>query len=388
MHPESPFILYEKTTYNIPTNNFPVFDISPMQACSNDILPSKTIPPIFRVIRVFSGYLFRMKVSVLMPVYNAEDTVLQAIDSLRTQTLKPHEIIVINDGSTDGTLDLLHQQKDIKLLDHSHRGIVPALNDGLAAAEGEYIARMDADDISHPQRLELQAAFLDIYHDIGFVGSRVGFGGDRNQQTGYATYVDWINEQITPDQIALNRFVESPFAHPSVMFRRELPSQYGAYRDGPFPEDYELWLRWMANGVKAAKVDEELLTWTDPPTRLSRTDARYSIDAFYETKAEYLAMWLKENNPHVPDVIIWGAGRTTRKRAAILAKYGIRITQYIDLKSRTLECGTPVIHHTEIPSPDSCFIIPMVGNRGAREKIAEFLNARGFINGQNYILAS
>jgi hypothetical protein len=137
-----------------------------------------------------------------------------------------------------------------------------------------------------------------------------------------------------------------------------------------------------------AKVEEELLTWNDPPERLSRNDARYSVDAFYKIKAEYLSMWLKENNPHHPDVIVWGAGRTTRKRAAILEEYGLRITHYIDLKPRDLECGTPVIAHTELPSPDSCFIVSMVGSRGARETIRAFMRERGFKEGINCIFAA
>ncbi len=320
-----------------------------------------------------------------MPVYNAEDTVVRALDSLRAQTIPELEIIVVNDGSTDGTMELLHHQKDIILLDHSHRGIAPALNDGLAAASGDYIARMDADDLCHPSRMDLQSAYLDVYSDIGLVGSRVAFGGDRELQAGYADYVDWTNSLIASEDIALNRFVESPFAHPSVMFRRELFELYGAYRDGPFPEDYELWLRWMANGVNMAKVDEELMTWNDPPDRLSRTDTRYSIDSFYRIKTEYLAMWLEKNNPHHPDVVVWGAGRVTRKRAAILEAFGIRITHYIDLKPRTLECGTPVIHHDHIPDPASCFILPMVGNRTARQKIEQHLIRHGFQAGVNYI---
>ena len=243
-----------------------------------------------------------MKVSVVMPVYNAEESVLRALDSLRAQTIAELEIIVVNDGSTDGTMELLHHQHDIMLLDHSHRGIAAALNDGLTAASGDYIARMDADDLCHPTRMELQAAYLDVYSEIGLVGSRVAFGGNRDKQAGYATYVDWINTLINPDTIALNRFIESPFAHPSVMFRRELFEKYGAYRDGPFPEDYELWLRWMANGVKMAKLEEELLTWNDPPERLSRNDTRYSVDAFYKIKAEYLAMWLRKNR-HRPILV-------------------------------------------------------------------------------------
>jgi hypothetical protein len=171
------------------------------------------------------------------------------------------------------------------------------------------------------------------------------------------------------------------------MFRRELAEEFGDYRDGPFPEDYELWLRWMANGVKADKVDEELITWNDPPTRLSRTDERYSVDAFYRMKADYLFQWLEKHNPHHPEVMVWGAGRVTRKRAAILQSCGLKITKYIDLKKRVLDCGTPVIHHSDIPGPDSCFILPMVGNRGARHKIEAFLRKRNFVLGQNYICA-
>ncbi len=323
-----------------------------------------------------------------MPVYNAEATLLEALTSLRAQTFKSLEIIVINDGSTDGTLDLLRQQSGIKLLDHSHRGITSALNDGLAVAKGNYIARMDADDFSLPERIEKQASFLDAFPDIGIVGCRVKFGGNTEQQAGYAAYVDWINSLMEPRDIMLSRFIESPFAHPSTMFRRELFEEFGAYREGPFPEDYELWLRWMDQGVQAGKVDEELLIWNDPPNRLSRTDKRYSTDAFYETKAQYLSKWLEKNNLHHPNIIVWGAGRITRKRAAILERYGICITQYIDLKPRTLNCGTPVIHYDKLPAPETCFVLPMVGKRGARKKIHTFLKKRGFSNGTNYIFAA
>jgi len=329
-----------------------------------------------------------MKVSVAMPVFNAEATVFQTLESLRAQTFPSMEIVVVNDGSTDGTLEILRDQPNIKLLDRPHRGIVPALNDGLAAANGKYIARMDADDFCHPERIEKQVAFLDAFPEIGLVGCRVGFGGDREKQAGYATYVDWINELIKPNEIALNRFVESPFAHPSVMFRRELPEKLGAYRDGPFPEDYELWLRWMANGVKAGKVDEELVVWNDPPNRLSRTDGRYSIDAFYETKAKYLFQWLEKHNPHHPNVIVWGAGRVTRKRVSILENYGLRITHYIDIKPRQLNCGTPVIQPSEIPDPATCFVLPMVGNRGAREQIRTLLHECGFVEGKTCIFVA
>lgn len=326
-----------------------------------------------------------MTVSVVIPVYNAVNTVLKTLESLRAQTFQPFEIVVVDDGSTDGTTELLRKQKDILLQERPHRGVVSAANDGIAVASGEYLARMDADDWCDPERIEKQMAYLERFPDIGMVGCRVAYGGDRKAQGGYAAHVDWINTIIEPGDVALNRFVEFPFAHPSMMFRRELFEKFGTYRDGTFPEDYELFLRWMANGVQAGKVDEELISWNDLPTRLSRTDERYSVDAFYETKAKYLFQWLEQHNPHYPDVIVWGAGRVTRKRAAILEQYGIRITHYIDIKPRALNCGTPVIQPMEIPSPDSCFILPMVGNRGARSRILDFLQNNGFVLGENMV---
>ncbi|WP_322607511.1 glycosyltransferase family 2 protein [Pontiella agarivorans] len=320
-----------------------------------------------------------------MPVWNAVNTISKTLESLRAQTFESMEIVVVDDGSTDGTTELLRDQNGIILLERPHRGIVPALNDGLAAATGSYIARMDADDLCRPERIEKQVNYLEKHPEIGLAGCRVEFGGDRKLQAGYAAYVDWINSLTEPEDIALNRFVESPFAHPSVMFRRELLSAFGAYRDGPFPEDYELWLRWMDAGVNMGKVNEELITWNDPPSRLSRTDQRYSVDAFYKTKAEYLFQWLEKNNPHHPDVMIWGAGRVTRKRAAILKACGLRITHYIDIKSRRLNCDTPVIRPEEIPDPDSCMLLSMVGNRGARKQIYDYLTECGFVVGESML---
>lgn len=328
-----------------------------------------------------------MKVSVVIPVYNSASTLPSALESLRAQSIPELEIIVVNDGSSNGTLDLLHRQHDIMLLDHSRRCIAATLNDGLTAASGDYIACMDACDVCHPDRMELQASYLDVYSDIGVVGCRVGFRGSREEHAGHAAYVDWINKLIEPDEISLNCFLECPFIHSSVMFRRELFEQFGAYRDGPFPEDHELWLRWMANGVKCAKVDEELILWNDHPERLLQENLRCRVDAFYPIKAEYLAMWLTKNNPWHPDVIVWGNDLATHERAAILEQQGIRITKYIDLRAYSPNSGKQVIHHNNIPEPDSCFVLPLIGQRGAREKIRAFLNRRGFVEGRHCIFS-
>ena len=96
---------------------------------------------------------------------------------------------------------------------------MPARNVGLGAATGRYIARMDADDLAHLDRLRRQADFLDLRSEIGLVASRAEYLGDRAKNQGLALWVDWVNSLVEPDQISLQRFVESPLIHPTVMFR-------------------------------------------------------------------------------------------------------------------------------------------------------------------------
>jgi glycosyltransferase involved in cell wall biosynthesis len=334
-------------------------------------------------------------VTVVLPVRNGERTLSAAVGSLREQTLREIEIVIVDDGSTDGTPDLIrrlcredHRVKYVRILG---RGIAAALNSGLREARGRYIARMDADDLSLPRRLELEGEFLDRHPDVGLVASQLQFGGDRRRSAGYAHYVDWTNTLTTHEEISLHRFVESPFAHPSVMFRRELLDRFGSYRDGAFPEDYELWLRWLEKGVRMEKLTEPLLVWNDSPERLSRTDPRYSPERFYDLKSGYLFRWLQENNPFHPEIWLIGAGRTTRRRARFMEALGIRIVAYVDIDPRKvghLIQGRRVVHRNDIPSPGACFLLSYVGSRGARDEIRGFLEARGHLMGRDFLPAA
>ncbi len=336
------------------------------------------------------------KVSILLPVFNGDDVVLQAIHSVQNQTYTDWELIIINDGSTDNTENILRHecQSDarLKLLQYSERqGIVAALNWAIEAAQGALLARLDADDFAFPERIRKQRLFLQSHPETGLVSCCVAFGGNKQKQRGYAEYVEWTNSILTPQQISMNRFVESPLAHPSVMFRRELVQQFGCYREGPFPEDYELWLRWLESGVKMSKLPEVLLQWHDSPQRLSRTDPRYSVTAFYECKSFYLSKWLQQNNPHHPDVVVWGAGRTTRKRAEMLTRYGINISAYVDIdpnKIGQIVHKRPVLSEQQLPAPGECFVISYVASRGAREDIRQRLQKRGYEEGLHFIVAA
>ena len=318
---------------------------------------------------------------------NGEPHLATALDSLFAQTDSEFEIIAVDDASTDQTVAILNQRsvgdKRLRVLSTppgSGQGIVAALNVGISAAKGRYIARMDADDICHPERLRLQAEYLDANAAVGLVASRVQFVGDRQAQRGLALFVDWTNELLTPVDIARSRFVETPIIHPSVMFRRQLIQLHGGYHCGDFPEDYELWLRWLDRGVQFAKLPQVLLEWTDRPDRLTRTDFRYAPESFFRVKAPYIARWLATNNPAHPQVIVWGAGRTARLRFRWLAAEGVEPTAYVDIDPKKIGwkiAGVPVISADDIPA--EAFVLIYVGKRGARRLIEDCLGDRPYL---------
>ena len=333
-------------------------------------------------------------VSVLLPVRNAAGCVGDAIQSILSQSFAQFELLVIENGSTDGTHEILRSwaQRDprVRLACLPAPDLVHALNYGLSLARGSFIARMDADDMSRPERLALQLRHLERSSETGLASCLVRHAGHSTAQAGYAAYIDWVNSLRTHKEISLHRFVESPLAHPSVFFRRELTERFGAWRNGPFPEDYELWLRWLEAGVRMEKLDEVLLDWSDPPNRLSRTDARYSRRAFSDCKAPYLQRWLENAPIGNRALLFWGAGRETRLRLRKLQGLGVKAAGWIDVNCRKWGKrigGLPVYSPSELPSREECFVVSAVSSRNARDEIALDLDSRGFVAGQDYVLA-
>lgn len=331
-------------------------------------------------------------ISVVMPVRNAALTVRSAVQSVIDQTWTHWELIAVDDGSVDGTRELLHEmaalEPRIRVLCQDWTGISGALRAGCEHARGPWIARMDGDDIMLPERLARQVGYAMDHSGFGVISCLVEYGG---MHPGYAAHVDWLNSLLTPEEIELRRFVESPVAHPSVMFRAELLGRHGGYREGEFPEDYELWLRWLAAGVRFGKVPEILLRWNDPPGRLSRNDSRYSVAAFYQIKCVHLAVWLRERVCPSRRIWLWGAGRITRRRFDALEEAGIRLEGFIDIdpaKAGHHRDGRPVVLADALPERSDSFVIVGVGNRGASGRIAAHLESRGWQEGVDFVLAA
>lgn len=180
------------------------------------------------------------KISVVMPAYNAEKYITEAIESILNQSFRDFEFIILNDCSTDATESIILSYGDARIVyvkNEENLGVARTLNKGLAIAKGEYIARMDADDVSLPQRLERQAAFLEENPAVAVLGCNV----ETFDETG-SLYTGW--SATDPKQMHIDLLFSCGLAHPSVMMRREVIDALGGY-DPAFEglEDYELWCR-------------------------------------------------------------------------------------------------------------------------------------------------
>ncbi len=331
------------------------------------------------------------KITVILPFYNADKTLDRAISSIAEQNEKDFECILIDNNSTDNgntiATEWIKKDNRFKLIEEKQQGVMFASNAGSMIANGKYISRMDADDWAYPHRLKCKSQFLDKHLEYGVVAGLVEHIGHKEETKGLARYVDWNNSIQSYSDIIKKQFIESPIINPSAMWRKEVANKYGMYQSGGFPEDYEMWLRWLSKGVKMCKVPEVVLKWHDSDTRLTRTHKRYSDKAFYAIKTKYLALWLRKYNPFHPYVGIWGASKISRRRAKLLEPYGIKPQVYIDTKKgRQIELE--VIYYRDTPPAEELFILTYIKQMNARDQIQKFLHKKGYQEGVNYLLVS
>ncbi len=194
-------------------------------------------------------------VSVIMPVCNCGKYTQNAVDSILNQTYKEIELIVVDSSDNEETLQILHSYGDkIKLFHTSRNGIANALNFGLEKATGEYIARMDADDISLPKRIEMQVNYLENHPEVGLLSTDTRLIDENNNFINLAKEIRYSDSEIKARLIFGNCIV-----HPTVMFREKLVRDGWRYDSSFFAEDFDLWTRMAAKGIVFASLPEKLL---------------------------------------------------------------------------------------------------------------------------------
>lgn len=221
------------------------------------------------------GGVFMPKISVIMPAYNAEKYIKEAVDSILCQTFEDFELIVINDCSKDSTKDILLSYTDPRIVyleNQKNLGVAGTLNHGLSAARGDYIARMDSDDIAIPQRLERQLAYMEANPDVVICGGNVILFTDAGQER-------QGNYPAEDKQIKTALLFSSPFAHPVVMMRGSVLREHGLCYEVAFEkvEDYRLWTQ-LAKVGRFANLQEPLLRYRKHPGQVCATSPQVQYE--------------------------------------------------------------------------------------------------------------
>lgn len=225
------------------------------------------------------------KISILMGIYNEKkkEQVIKAIDSILNQTYKDFEFIICDDGSESALYQWLKNycEKDVRIhliRKEKNEGLASALNTCLANAKGDYIARMDADDISEPERLEKQTAFLEQHSEYAMVGCNAVMIDDNGS---------WGKRELpaTPQKEDFLR--TSPFIHPSIMIRTNVLKKLGGYCEAKYAErteDYELFMRLYAAGYKGRNIEGDFFCYREDRYAFGKRKYRYRIN---ESRVRY-----------------------------------------------------------------------------------------------------
>lgn len=333
------------------------------------------------------------EISVILPIYNAAKTLSQTLESLLCQRRADFEIIAVDDGSTDASSSILetyaNKDKRIVPVKSDHAGLVTTLNLGIKQATGRFVARMDADDVSHPDRLNKQHLFLTQNPDIALISSRIQCFPRPQVAGGFRIYESWLNSLITPRVIAREIFIESPVVHPSIMMRHDSLKKVGGYRDFGWAEDYDLWLRLHQASYKMAKIPAVLHYWREHSHRLTRTDDRYSAPNFLKAKVHYLSQ-----NPLIQQrtVIIWGSGQLGGRLSKQLVEKNISTIAFVDVSPKKIGStrqDIPIIGPDQLhkiwSKNDHPLILSAVPSRGARGLIRQYLCALNMVEGQHFL---
>ena len=337
-------------------------------------------------------------VTVVLPVRDGAATLEAALESLRVQTFARLEVVLVDDGSRDSSARIAREweQRDerFRLLGRAGTGvirsgnaggIVAALQRGLAAARGRYVARMDADDRCHPDRLAAQLDLLERSPGLAGCGTGVRYVPASSVTPRAAEYAAWLNSMTDWDTVAANIFVECPLAHPTFMFRVAALTDVGGYRDRAWPEDYDLLLRLWRRGHRFAAVPRVLLDWGNDPGRLSRNHPAYSLAAFRSCRVHHLRRSMLGGRS---GVVVWGAGPTGKSLAREFAAQGVEVRAFVEVDPRKIGQqihGAPVCEAEAARGFADALHVGAVARSAGREAVRAAVGGVGLVEGLDFV---
>jgi len=330
-------------------------------------------------------------VSVLLPAWNAADTLPACLRSLRRQSEPRWECVLADDGSDDATLAIARAaERDdarVRAVALPHRGLVATLNAALELCRAPLVARMDADDLMHRERLAAQLALLAREPQLAAAGCHVRLFPRATLGPGLRAYESWLCSIDSPRRVREDALVESPLAHPTLVLRTEVLRAF-AYRDMGWAEDHDLLLRLLAAGHEVGVVPRRLVSWREHPRRSTHTADAYRIERFTACKAHFLAHgFLADADTYV----LWGYGHTGRALRRALLAHGKRPSHVVELHpgrlGQTIH-GAPVIPPDALATLRPARIVASVAGIEARTQIREALHGWSFRELHDFVCAA
>jgi hypothetical protein len=331
------------------------------------------------------------EITVLLPVRNAGAWLAEAVASTLDND-RQLQVVVIDDASDDGAVSALAASRlgdKIELLRPGRVGLAGALAIGLQHARAPWLARMDADDISAPHRLDRSLATLEALppnHQYVVSCAVQPFSDAGEVSAGMQRYCHWINGLRTPSQHWRGRLVEQPLANPTTIAATEAVRAVGGFRDGPFPEDYDLWLRLFAKGARFHKLPDVMLQWRDHASRFTRRNWRCKRDRVATRKADHMLLTWPELAAGNQAQII-GAGDEAKLWCDLLAERRVDVQRAFDIGRRVggkLRGRVDVVDQTVFAEHLNIPTLVAVSRAGGRDEIRQQLQQLGLTEARDF----
>ena len=260
-------------------------------------------------------------ISIIMPFKNPGEYIIPCIESIINQTYKNWELIAVNDYSNDGShpqaMSYANRHVNIRVINSDGKGIIDALQCGYKHSRGDYIHRMDSDDIMPTDKLE---NMLEAMSPNCLVTGLVDyFSDDFDLGDGYKKYTDWINNSMTSDDLWRSIYKECPIPSSGWLIHRDDFEAMGAFNSSLIPEDYDFSFKLYQSGMVLRVVPQVIHHWRDSTNRTSRTNSSYFPENYFDLKVHYFLEIDRDNS--VP-LMLWGAGKKGKKIAKLLIAHG------------------------------------------------------------------
>ncbi len=320
-----------------------------------------------------------------MPVKNAGQYLRACIQSIVEQSFTDWELLIVDDHSSDNSIgvskEFIKADTRIRTCSNDGHGIIPALSMAFANTSGNYVTRMDADDIMPQGRLEKMVDKLEDAAPKTVVTGLVKYFADQPVSDGYLNYEKWLNEVNLKGEQWQNIYRECVIASPNWMARRSELLEINAFQESAYPEDYELVFRWYQNNFTITNINAVTLLWREHPLRTSRTSSNYNQRAFFKLKIEkFLEL---ENRPG--DVVLWGSNAKANLAAEVLRGNGVPF-HWMDLAEEiTRRRDQEIGHYRDIEQLDQVkLLIAVYPGATERKRLEAYLSGLGLEMGKEY----